>query len=87
MSRPLDDEINEAMEASSEWKDPTLSDDVLICECYCVSAGDIRAAALEKGGEIDVEYLQQRFQLGMGCGSCLSVVNKWGGALKALIPK
>lgn len=84
MSRQLDEEIAEANEALGEWKRPVLADDVIVCECFCVSLGDIRNAALEMGGEIDVEYLQQRFHLGTGCGSCLKRREEWAGALKAL---
>lgn len=53
-----------------------LSDDVLICECFCVSVGDIRMACAE-AGTVDVDLLQQRFDLGKSCQSCLKRLDSW----------
>lgn len=53
-----------------------LEDDVLICECFCVSVGDIR----EVCGEtklVDIEKLQQLFHFSQGCGTCIQRKNEW----------
>jgi NAD(P)H-nitrite reductase large subunit len=53
-----------------------LDDDVLICECFCVSVRDIRLE-FEGIGEVSVQQLQDRFSLGQGCQSCLKRIDSW----------
>lgn len=70
----LDDfEIN--LLRNSDIKD-TISDDVLICECMCVSAGDIRN--LFKNSQIvDLKILREELCVGQGCSSCLKTADQW----------
>ena len=82
MTKNWDQDLREAQEALQGWKHPALADDLLICECYCVSLGEIRAF-IKESGSADIENLQQRFQLGTGCGSCLKRREYWEPALKA----
>lgn len=51
-----------------------LDGNILICECFCVSADDIRNLQLT---EIDLELLKTKFNLGAGCGSCLKKKEDW----------
>jgi NAD(P)H-nitrite reductase large subunit len=53
-----------------------LQDEVLICECFCVSVADIRSAC---GNEkiVDVAKLESKFGLGTGCQSCLKRTGTW----------
>jgi NAD(P)H-nitrite reductase large subunit len=51
-----------------------LDDESLICECFCVSAGDIRQVCESK---VDLEKLQTELNLGNGCQSCLKNKDKW----------
>jgi NAD(P)H-nitrite reductase large subunit len=53
-----------------------LADDVLICECFCVSVGDIREACRDLG-TFDLELVQNNFSLGHGCQSCLKQIDSW----------
>lgn len=51
-----------------------LEDDVLICECFCVSVKDIRETCAE---QVDLPLLQDQFSLGLGCQSCLKNKDSW----------
>lgn len=51
-----------------------LDDEALICECFCVSAGDIRDVCSK---EIDLDLLKDRLNLGSGCQSCLKRKDDW----------
>jgi NAD(P)H-nitrite reductase large subunit len=53
-----------------------LENEALICECFCVSAGDIReaCAGIQK---VDLALLQNNFSLGHGCQSCLKQFESW----------
>lgn len=51
-----------------------LDDSILICECFCVSVGDIRSLKLN---EVDINCLKTTFNLGEGCGSCLKRKEDW----------
>jgi NAD(P)H-nitrite reductase large subunit len=51
-----------------------LDDDCLICECFCVSAGDIREFCYK---EVDLDLLQNQLSLGKGCQSCLKNKDSW----------
>ncbi len=59
----------------STAKDLKMSDDYLICECMCVSAGEIRELLREK--EFSLDLLRQKFKLGSGCSSCLKTMPQW----------
>jgi bacterioferritin-associated ferredoxin len=51
-----------------------LDDDCLICECFCVSAKDIRDLGLKS---LELDILQQKLGLGNGCQSCLKSKDDW----------
>ena len=51
-----------------------LGDDVLICECFCVSVKDIKDLCADK---VDLELLQSHFNLGQGCQSCMKSFDSW----------
>ncbi len=51
-----------------------LEDDVLICECFCVNVGDIRALCTST---VDIDLLKDRLNLGGGCQSCLKSMDSW----------
>ena len=53
-----------------------LDDEILICECFCVSVKDIRQE-FEETGKVDVQLLQDRFSLGHGCQSCMKRIDSW----------
>ncbi len=53
-----------------------LEDDILICECHCVSVRDIRMAC-EAGSKVDLDILQNQLHLGTGCESCLKQLGSW----------
>ena len=53
-----------------------LDDNVLICECFCVSVGDIREVCAATR-VVDVEKLQDSFHFSQGCGTCLRRKNEW----------
>lgn len=52
-----------------------LDDDFLICECFCVSARDIRDLFHETRS-IDLVALAEAYGMGQGCKSCLKR-NDW----------
>lgn len=51
-----------------------LDDETLICECFCVSVKDIREICTN---HVDLDLLQDQFQLGQGCQSCLKRKDSW----------
>ena len=53
-----------------------LDDDFLICECFCVSAGDIRMAC-GPTGKVNLEIIQHDLHLGQGCQGCLRRLDTW----------
>ena len=53
-----------------------LDDDVLICECFCVSVQDIRQT-FEATRVVDLEILQKQFSMGQGCQSCINRIGSW----------
>ena len=59
----------------SPARDSKMSDDHLICECMCVSAGEIRQLLREK--TFDLDLLRQEFGLGSGCSSCIKTLPDW----------
>ena len=66
----LMDNLEELVPAPAE----KLDDDCLICECFCVSAKDIRDLGLEN---LELDILQKRLSLGSGCQSCLKSKDDW----------
>ncbi len=63
----LDEQMDEAF---------LLPDDHLICECNCVSAGDIRREFFSNK-KIDTALLKRKYQFSTGCGSCLRNIEDW----------
>ena len=53
-----------------------LDDEVLICECFCVSAFDVRDAFADTK-IVDVQLLQDTLNLGHGCQSCMKNKDTW----------
>lgn len=51
-----------------------LEDEVLICECFCVSVADIRELC---GTHVDLDLLKDQLNLGSGCQSCLKKKDDW----------
>ena len=51
-----------------------LDDETLICECFCVSAGDIRELC---STEVDLDLLKERLNLGGGCQTCIKNKDSW----------
>lgn len=69
-------QIDQANELLADSKPDHIPDDVLICECFCVSALDIRNVCSELG-MVDVDLLQETMDLGRGCQSCLKRIDSW----------
>lgn len=63
----------------STAKETKMSDDHLICECMCVSAGEIRLLLREK--TFDLDLLRKEFGLGTGCSSCIKSLPSWKAKL------
>lgn len=53
-----------------------LEDDVLICECFCVSVYEIRQC-LNDSHTLDVTKLTQELNMGKSCGACLKNSASW----------
>ena len=53
-----------------------LDDEVLICECFCVSVGDIRSTCVNEL-RVDLAKLKTEFGLGTGCQSCTTKIETW----------
>lgn len=51
-----------------------LADEILICECFCVSVGDIRELCKT---EVDLDLLKDRLNLGAGCQTCIKNKDSW----------
>ncbi len=51
-----------------------LDGETLICECFCVSAADIRDVCR---GQVDLTVLKEQYQLGQGCQSCIKNKDFW----------
>lgn len=66
----LIDNVDELLPAPTE----KLEDDCLICECFCVSAKDIRDLCQN---EIDLDLLRDHFNMGQGCQSCIRSIDSW----------
>lgn len=51
-----------------------LSCDILICECFCISAGMIREVCPKN---LDLDFLEKKLNLGSGCRSCIKRKEDW----------
>lgn len=69
-------QIDQASEFLTQNEPEKLADDVLICECFCVSVRDIREAC-DEAGKVDLELLKQRYSMGEGCTGCMKAVSDW----------
>ena len=58
-----------------EGKSNKIPDEQLICECLCISAGEIRNYL--KGNKADLDVLSRELKLGSGCSSCLKSFKQW----------
>lgn len=78
MKVEIDNEFLHQINQVSELINSTekLDDEILICECFCVNALDIRQACAHLG-KVDVALLQQNLSLGHGCQSCLKRLDYW----------
>ena len=66
------DEFSENLESPKEL----LADEILICECNCISVADIRSQ-LSSPEELSEEILKSSLGLGSGCSSCLKSLSEW----------
>jgi NAD(P)H-nitrite reductase large subunit len=63
-----------------QWRDiaicdnTNLSNEVLICECFCVSVGDIRKC-FSSVEDFDAKVLEEKFGFSTGCSSCLKDID------------
>ncbi len=69
-------QIDQASELLTQVASEKLTDDVLICECFCVNVRDIREAC-SGTAEVNLEVLRDRFSLGEGCKSCVKAAPDW----------
>lgn len=53
-----------------------LADETLICECFCVSVGDIRNICRNEQ-RVDLALLKTTLGMGTGCGSCIKNKDYW----------
>ncbi|MGE3611256.1 MAG: (2Fe-2S)-binding protein [Bacteriovoracaceae bacterium] len=65
------DQANELISSNEK-----LDDEVLICECFCVNALDIRNACSHLN-KVDLELLQSNLSVGLGCQGCLKRIDYW----------
>jgi NAD(P)H-nitrite reductase large subunit len=68
-------QIDKVDELISDRPQP-LGDEALICECFCVNAGDIRKTCSELA-RVDLDTLRTEFGLGTGCQGCLKRKDFW----------
>ncbi len=71
------DLLNEArlqLEASDNQQ-LKLQEDILICECMCISVEDIRDIFNEHGKSLAV--LQEKLGLGSACSTCIKSKDAW----------
>ncbi len=69
-------QIDQASELLTQTGPEKLSDEVLICECFCVNVRDIREAC-KIMSEVDLGLLKSRFSMGEGCQSCVKAAPEW----------
>lgn len=51
-----------------------LDNDLLICECFCVSVQDIRDVCET---HVDLDLLKDKLNMGAGCQSCIKRKDDW----------
>lgn len=66
------DRVEELLSSPTE----KLIDEALICECFCVNAGDIRQSC-GKIQKVDLLTLRTNYNLGTGCQGCLKRIDDW----------
>lgn len=71
----MDQEDFELLWEARERESRLPDDQILICECQCVSFGDVRRFLQEK--DFNLEELKEHFGLGAGCSSCLKSMASW----------
>ena len=76
MDKELLRQIDQIDELLPNLSQGLLADDVLICECFCVSALDIREACRDQQ-KVDVQKLSDELSLGHGCQTCLKRIDSW----------
>jgi NAD(P)H-nitrite reductase large subunit len=76
MDREILRQIDQVEELLEPYQPEKIDDEVLVCECFCVSAADIRQT-LDEAKVVDLDLLQKHFSLGLGCGSCLKKKDYW----------
>lgn len=69
-------QIDQVGELLSQLHGEKLDDEVLICECFCVSVRDIREVC-DSTQRVDFELLAKKLSLGQGCQSCLRTAQSW----------
>jgi hypothetical protein len=63
-------------ELNSALTSEKLDDEVIVCECFCVNALDIRNTCSDSG-VVDLVLLKSTFGLGDGCKTCLKHQEYW----------
>ena len=55
-----------------------INDEVLVCECMCISAKEIKDFFIKKRTNlIDLDDLKSELGLGSGCSSCIKSFSSW----------
>ena len=62
---------------STDTNTAKLPDLELVCECKCISAGDIREYLKGKNKYLDLEQLRNELKLGSGCSTCAKNFDAW----------
>jgi bacterioferritin-associated ferredoxin len=69
-SKQSDQPIYESVDDERVLKDFWSEEDTLICECYCISANEVRDY-FAQDSEVTLEKVLNAFPIGKGCGSCM----------------
>ncbi len=69
-------QIEQANELLTQLAPEKLSDEILICECFCVNVRDIRQTCANSS-EVDLGKLKHKFSMGEGCQSCVKTAPEW----------
>ena len=68
------DNLHELIPSGSE----KLADDVLICECFCVSVREIKECLIENHSNVaDLKSLSKQLKMGTSCGACIKNSASW----------
>jgi NAD(P)H-nitrite reductase large subunit len=76
MDKEFLSQIDQVKELLPDETNEKLQEDVLICECFCVSVQDIREACQELN-KVNLDLLKKEFHLGQGCQGCLKRIDSW----------